>query len=146
MNNKSDLEKDFEDLKMSTDTVKEHMKAFDLFFKKETADRINTNILDTIYYDFIDLAYKSTTVYKFILDKIIEVEDELLPTFNAKQKKLFKYYDYLEDKLADDFGLQSFIYGYTLGSELQKESSDYQKNNENLKQILENIKSTKIVE
>lgn len=143
MNNKSDLEKDFENLKKSTDTVKEHVKAFDLFFKKETADRINTNILDTIYYDFIDLAYKSTTVYKFILDKIIEVEDELLPTFNTKQKKLFKYYDYLEDKLADDFGLQSFIYGYTLGIELQRESFDYQDQNEKLKQIIESIKSQK---
>ena len=55
MSNKSDLEKDFENWKKSTDTVKEHVKAFDLFFKKETADRINTNILDTIYYDFIDL-------------------------------------------------------------------------------------------
>ena len=99
------------------------MDAFDTFFKLEVSKRTCTKAIEELYYEFIDLAYKHTTLYTFILDKMVDVENNIRQTLTPKQKEAFEAYEYLTSEFSDDFGLQSFIYGYALGQELQIESN-----------------------
>lgn len=120
---KKELETQVNEVKKSTSRIKEHMDAFDTFFKSEVSKRASTKALEELYYEFIDLAYKHTTLYTFILDKIVDVENNIRQTLTPKQKEEFEAYEYLTNEFSDDFGLQSFIYGYALGQELQIESN-----------------------
>ena len=59
-----------------------------------------------------------------MINKISEIDTELRPTLDEKQKELYEAYDYLQTAILDDFGLQSFIYGYALGQQLQIDSNN----------------------
>lgn len=120
---KKELETQVNEVKKSTSRFQEHIDAFDTFFKSEVSKRTSTKALEELYYEFIDLAYKHTTLYTFILDKMVDIENEIRQTLTPEQKKVFEAYEYLTNEFSDDFGLQSFIYGYDLGQELQIESN-----------------------
>ena len=120
---KKELETQVNKVKKSTSRFQEHIDAFDTFFKSEVSKRTSTKALEELYYEFIDLAYKHTTLYTFILDKMVDIENEIRQTLTPEQKKVFEAYEYLTNEFSDDFGLQSFIYGYALGQELQIESN-----------------------
>ena len=85
--------------------------------------RTNKKVLEELFNEFIDLAYKHTTLYKFMLNNIADIDEKLRATFNDEQKELFEAYEYLTNETNDDFGLQSFIYGYALGQQTQIESN-----------------------
>ena len=120
---KKELEEQVNEVKKSTSRIKEHMDAFDTFFKSEVSKRTCTKAIEELYYEFIDLAYKHTTLYTFISDKMVDVKNNIIKTLTPKQKEAFEAYEYLTNEFSDDFGLQSFIYGYALGQELQIESN-----------------------
>ena len=120
---KETLETQVNEVKKSTSRIKEHMDAFDTFLKSEVSKRASTKALEELYYEFIDLAYKHTTLYKFMLNNIADIDEKLRATFNDEQKELFEAYEYLTNETNDDFGLQSFIYGYALGQQTQIESN-----------------------
>lgn len=120
---KEELKKQVEEVKKSNSSVQEHIDAFDSFFKSEVSKRTNKKVLEELFYEFIDLAYKHTTLYTFILDKIVEVENKIIGTLTPKQKEILDAYEYLTSELSSDFGLQSFIYGYALGQQLQVETN-----------------------
>lgn len=107
----------------ASNIVQEHIGAFDNFFESEVAKRTNKKVLEELYNNFIDLSYKHTTLYKLLINKISEIDTELRITLTSDQKDLFDAYDYLQTAISDDFGLQSFIYGYALGQQLQIESN-----------------------
>ena len=58
-----------------------------------------------------------------MLNNIADIDEKLRATFNDEQKELFEAYEYLTNETNDDFGLQSFIYGYALGQQTQIESN-----------------------
>lgn len=107
---KEELEIQVNEVKKSTSRIKEHIDAFDTFFKSEVSKRAGTKALEELYYEFIDLAYKHTTLYKFILEKMVDIENSIRQTLTPKQKEAFEAYEYLTNEFSDDFGLQSFIY------------------------------------
>ena len=121
---KEELEIQVNEVKKSTSRIKEHIDAFDAFFKSEVSKRASTKALEELYYEFIDLAYKHTTLYTFILEKMIDIDTDFRPTLTNKQKELFDAYEYLTDTITDDFGLQSFVYGFALGQQLQIDSNN----------------------
>ena len=120
---KEELEEKVKEIKNTTSRVGEHIEAFDTFFESEVANRTNKKVLEELFNEFIDLAYKHTTLYKFMLNNIADIDEKLRATFNDEQKELYEAYDYLQTAMSDDFGLQSFIYGYALGQQLQIESN-----------------------
>lgn len=107
---KEELEIQVNEVKKSTSRIKEHIDVFDTFFKSEVSKRASTKALEELYYEFIDLAYKHTTLYKFILEKMVDIENSIRQTLTPKQKEAFEAYEYLTNEFSDDFGLQSFIY------------------------------------
>lgn len=121
---KEELKKQIKQIKETTSSAKEHIEAFDTFFESEVAKRTNRKALEELFYNFIDLAYKHTSFYKFIIHNISDIDSKFRATLNDEQKELFDAYEYLIDESNNDQGLQAFIYGYALGQQLQIESND----------------------
>ena len=120
---KEELEEKVKEIKETTSRVQEHIDAFDKYFESEVAKRTNKKVLEELFNEFIDLAYKHTTLYKFMLNNIADIDEKLRQTFSPEQKELFEAYEYLANECNDDFGLQSFVYGYALGQQTQIESN-----------------------
>lgn len=120
---KEELEEKVKEIKDTTSRVQEHIDAFDKYFESEVAKRTSKKVLEELFNEFIDLAYKHTTLYKFMLNNIANIDEKLRATFNDEQKELYEAYEYITSEANDDFGLQSFIYGYCLGQQLQIESN-----------------------
>ena len=120
---KEELEEKVKEIKETTSRVQEHIDAFDKYFESEVARRSNLKVLEELFNEFIDLAYKHTTLYKFMLNNIADIDEKLRATFNDEQKELYEAYEYITNEANDDFGLQSFIYGYCLGQQTQIESN-----------------------
>lgn len=120
---KEELEEKVKEIKETTSRVQEHIDAFDKYFESEVAKRTNKKVLEELFNEFIDLAYKHTTLYKFMLNNIADIDEKLRATFNEEQKELYEAYEYITNEANDDFGLQSFIYGYALGQQTQIESN-----------------------
>ena len=121
---KEEIKKEVKEIMESTSRVQEHINSFDAFFEAEVSKRTNKNVLESLFSDFIDIAYKHTTLYKFMMDKMANIDTDFRPTLSPKQKELFDAYEYLTDTITDDFGLQSFVYGYALGQQLQIDSNN----------------------
>lgn len=121
---KEEIKKEVKEIMESTSRVQEHINSFDAFFEAEVSKRTNKNVLESLFNDFIDIAYKHTTLYKFMMDKMANIDTDFRPTLSPKQKELFDAYEYLTDTITDDFGLQSFVYGYALGQQLQIDSNN----------------------
>ena len=141
---KSQIEKELIELKKSNNSVEEFRKAFNDTFKKVKANRIDTNVFERIFYDYIEQEYKPTTVYNFILHQITEINDKLVERLDEESNKLLEIYDFLQDEFSNDIALQSFIYGYSLANALNTESANYKSINEimeNLNKILEDVKT-----
>lgn len=120
---KEELEEQIKEIKETTSRVQEHIDAFDNYFESEVSKRTNKKVLEELFNEFIDLAYKHTTLYKFMLNNIADIDEKLRQTFSPEQKELFEAYEYLTNETNDDFGLQSFVYGYALGQQIQIESN-----------------------
>lgn len=120
---KEELEEQIKEIKETTSRVQEHIDTFDKYFESEVSKRTNKKVLEELFNEFIDLAYKHTTLYKFMLNNIADIDEKLRQTFSNEQKELFEAYEYLTNECNDDFGLQSFIYGYVLGQQTQFESN-----------------------
>lgn len=121
---KEEIKKEVKEIMEASNRVQENIGAFDNFFKSEVSKRTNKKVLEELFNNFIDLPYKHTTLYKLMINKISEIDTELRPTLSVRQKELFEAYDYLQTAISDDFGLQSFIYGYALGQQLQIDSNN----------------------
>lgn len=121
---KEEIKKEVKEIMESTNRVQEHIGAFDSFFESEVAKRTNKKVLEELFNNFIDLPYKHTNLYKYMINKMSEIDTELRPTLTFDQKNLFDAYDYLQTAISDDFGLQSFVYGYALGQQLQIDSNN----------------------
>ena len=124
MENKEELKKKVEEILESTSRVQEHIDNFDNFFESEVSKRTNKQVLENLFNDFIRLAYRHTTLYKFMLHSIASIDEQLKATLTNEQRELFDAYEYLTNEASDDFGLQSFVYGYALGQQLQIESNN----------------------
>ena len=121
---KEEIKKEVKEIMESTNRVQEHINSFDSFFESEVSKRTNKNVLESLFNDFIDIAYKHTTLYKFMMDKMANIDTDFRPTLTTEQKELFDAYEYLTDTITDDFGLQSFVYGFALGQQLQIDSNN----------------------
>lgn len=123
MENKEELKKKIKEIMASTSRVQEHIDSFDNCFESEVSKRTNKKVLEELFYEFIDLAYKNTTLYKFMINNMADIDEKLRLTLTPEQKELVEAYYFLSTTISDDFGLQSFIYGYALGQQLQIESN-----------------------
>ena len=132
-----EIEQKLEKIKNENDIVQEYIKIFNEKFKTLDTNKVNTNVLESIFRNFVDQIYKPTVKYQFLLDKIVEVEKELKLNLNARQKELCEIYEFLQFEIIDDISLQSFIFGYTLANELKIETQNY--NNSDVKQQIRNI-------
>ena len=72
---------------------------------------------------YICLENTNSRLTKYIIRNVIDVSDKLISTLNEKQKEQFEIFDLLHNKLMDEYAFQSFIYGFALASELNKESN-----------------------
>ena len=68
------------------------------------------------------------------MDRIVEVESKLKSKFNEEEKKLFEIYEFLEDKITDYSGLESFISGYSLANAINNEAQNYSNNSTFIKE------------
>ena len=58
-----------------------------------------------------------------MINNMVDIDEKLRLTLTPEQKELLEAYYFLSTTISDDFGLQSFIYGYALGQQLQIESN-----------------------
>lgn len=134
MKNKDELKQEVEKIEKSSDTVQEYIQTFNKAFDKVNYSNKDTNILENLYRNFIDQAYKPTAVVQFLVDRIVEVESKLKSKFNEEEKKLFEIYEFLQDKITDYSGLESFISGYSLANALNNEVQNYSNNSTFIKE------------
>ena len=123
MRDKGELKKKVKEIMGFTSRVQEHIDSFDNCFKSEVSKKNKKKVLEELFYEFIDLAYKNTTLYKFMINNMVDIDEKLRLTLTPEQKELLEAYYFLSTTISDDFGLQSFIYGYALGQQLQIESN-----------------------
>ena len=121
-------------------TGDETLKAFENFYNIVVSNRVNLTVLETLFDNFANLTYKHTTSYQVIKDKENEITDELIPLLNKKQKTLFEKYDILLGEELQDYGLQCFITGAILASEINGEMNNFYSNSVNLKKLVEYLK------
>lgn len=142
MSSKKEFEDELIKLKQATNSIEEFKEDFKKYFKTKMADRIKSPVLESVYYDFIEQIYRPTTIYQFLLDEMCKVYDELQSSLDEKGKETLKKYEFLNSQMLDDFGLQNFIYGYSLANALNDESSNYINNNITVQKKLNKLKES----
>ncbi len=97
-------------------------------FDEEFGSMLKNEIKDfptliTIFHDYLEDTFKTGKLHNLILDKILEIEDELQEHLTPKGKELFEKWELYRDELENFTAEQSFIYGYCLDKELSTEKN-----------------------
>ena len=106
----------------------ENILIFTKQFNKEFGSKIKISnkdipLLLNMFYEYIELSFKTSDVYTEILDKIVELEEQLKNTLTDEQQDLFDKWDTYKDELNQYTSERSFIYGYCLDKELSIEKT-----------------------
>ena len=145
MKNKEELEQEIKNLEESTDRVQEYIQEFQKSFNKiENSNKLDTKVLEKLFFEFMEQTYKTTYISQFLLDEIVKVEKQLKSSFNKEQEELFAIYDYLQNKLIDDSSLQTFIYSHCFTKALIEESNSYSNFNNQIQQQIQKLKGNKV--
>lgn len=129
-----------EDIKNNI-TAEEYIEDFRKSFKIAQDEKVNTNFLKELYYEFIIHTFRQSKSEQFIISKLADLEEELIKTFNGKQKEQLKIYDYLHNELAEIQGFTSFIYGFCMAKELNRTTDSYINDNKILNEIINKLKT-----
>lgn len=78
-------------------------------------------MLMQLFHEFIEQSFQMNELYHSIIDKIVEIEDELQDNLTDEGKELFKKWETYRDELSNFESEQSFIYGYCLDKQLNIE-------------------------
>lgn len=122
-------------------TAEEYIDDFRKSFKTLQDEKVNTNFLKELYYEFIIHTFRQSKSEQFIISKLADLEEELIKTFNGKQKEQLKNYDYLHNELAEIQGFTSFIYGFCMAKELNRTTDSYINANKILNEIINKLKT-----
>ena len=130
-------------IKKNQTTAEETIKTFEDFYNIIISNRVNLTVLETLFDNFASLTYKHTKSHQIISDKESEITDKLLPTLNKEQQKLFEKYDILQGEELQDYGLQCFIIGAILTSEMTDEVKEFYNDSNNLKKLVKYLEQIK---
>lgn len=141
MKNKEELKQELDELKQKYDSIDEYKKEFHEHFETIDKNNTNTKVLRELFFSFIDQLPQNSKIYDYIFNELTNVENELIKTLDDKQKQLFSIYDYLQSEFLNDYGLESFIHGFTLANELKVESNNYSNSSDLIKEQIEKLKN-----
>lgn len=103
-------------------------------FNKEFGTKIKISnkdipLLLNLFHEYIEQTFKATNVYNEILDKIVELEEQLKDTLTDEQQDLFYKWDTYKDQLNQYTSEKSFIYGVCCDKEytIEKEQETMKK-------------------
>lgn len=80
-------------------------------------------MLMQLFHDFIEQSFQTSELYCSIIDKIVEIEDELQDNLTEQGKELFKKWETYRDELSNFEAEQSFVYGYCFNTQLNIEKN-----------------------
>lgn len=84
-------------------------------------------MLIQLFHDYIEQSFRTTDLYNSIINKIVEIEDDLKANLTEEGKELFKKWETYRDELSTYEAEQSFIFGYCLNKELDIEKNNYKR-------------------
>ena len=140
MENKEQLDKEIKEIEQNSNLAEKFMQDFDDYFGTETSSRINAKVLESMFTNFVSLCYQHSDLYRFMLDKDIEIQHQLIPSLNKNQQELFECYDLLQTKFNNEYGLRAFIMGYVIANELNTENNS---GKSIIQEYIQDIKSEK---
>ena len=127
--------------KMKNDiTAVEYVEDFKKAFNAIQEEKVNTNLLKELYYEFLINTFRQSKSEQFIISRLADLEEDLIKSFSEKQKEQLKIYDYLHNELAETQNFTSFIYGYCMANELNMSSNNYTTNDKILNEIIQKYK------
>ncbi len=85
-------------------------------------------MLIQLFHDFIVQSFQTSDLYKSIMNKILETEDDIQEVLTDEGKQLFKRWETYRDELSNFEAEQSFIYGYCFAKQLDIEKQNALKN------------------
>ena len=88
-------------------------------------------MLIQLYHDFIEQSFRTNKLYDSIMNKIVEIEDQLQEHLTEDGKQLFQKWETYRDELSNYEAEQCFIYGYSLDKELTQEKQNNLIDNKN---------------
>ena len=135
-----DIKKDYKNIKNNI-TAEEYIEDFRKSFKIVQDEKVNTNFLKELYYEFVIHTFKQTNAEKFLVNQLADIEELLMCKFNDTQKEQLKIYDYLHNEMSEIQGFTSFIYGFCIANELNKTADNLLKCDKILNEIINKLKN-----
>ena len=115
--------KDDKEEKEMEERFEHHLQAFDEVFEINSSERLKqAPLLINLYRNVIQSIYAPSKRYNFSIRKLDKINKDLNKTLTTEQKCLLKQKKYCYDIITDDLIEQSFIFGYSMCSELREES------------------------
>ena len=143
MENKEQLDKEIQEIEPNSNLAEKFIQDFDDYFGTATSKRINVKVLESMFTNFVSLCYQHSDLYRFMLEKDIEIQHQLIPTLNKEQQELFECYALLQTKFNNEYGLRAFIMGYVIANELNMENNTGKSRIEEYVQSIKSEKSDK---
>ena len=134
-----DIKNEYKKIKNDITAV-EYVEDFKKAFNAIQEEKVNTNLLKELYYEFLINSFRQSKSEQFIISKLADLEEDLIKSFSEKQKEQLKIYDYLHNELAETQNFTSFIYGFCMANELNMSSNNYATNNKILNEIIQKYK------
>ncbi len=134
-----DIKNEYKKIKNDITAV-EYVEDFKKAFNAIQEEKVNTNLLKELYYEFLINTFRQSKSEQFIISKLADLEEDLIKSFSEKQKEQLKIYDYLHNELAETQNFTSFIYGYCMANELNMSSNNYATNNNIINEIIQKYK------
>lgn len=134
-----DIKNEYKKIKNDITAV-EYVEDFKKAFNAIQEEKVNTNLLKELYYEFLINTFRQSKSEQFIISKLADLEEDLIKSFSEKQKEQLKIYDYLHNELAETQNFTSFIYGYCMANELNMSSNNYTTNDKILNEIIQKYK------
>ena len=122
-------------------TAEEYIEDFRETFNTIQDNNLNTNFLKELYYEFVIHTFKQSKSEQFIISKLADLEEDLIKTFNEKQKEQLKIYDYLNNEMSAIQGFTSFVYGFCIAKQLNRAIDSYIKDDKILNEIINKLKT-----
>ena len=134
-----DIKNEYKKIKNDITAV-EYVEDFKKAFNAIQEEKVNTNLLKELYYEFLINTFRQSKSEQFIISRLADLEEDLIKSFSEKQKEQLKIYDYLHNELAETQNFTSFIYGYCMANELNMSSNNYATNNNIINEIIQRYK------
>lgn len=111
--------------------MENYIEKFEKEFEQDVSEEIEPKLLLTLFREYVEQNSNPSKKYFMLLKELGNIEKDLLKTFTTDEQRLvFEKYSWAFQELEQQRVEQFFVYGFSMGNNLKKETNNILNNNQ----------------